>query len=84
MPSAAYATLCKGVVRNQRDFLHPRTCSVSTAAAAGELENGMAAPPHSSTRHGRSAHALAPPVPQKASEKSGLPDEPKIGALCLR
>jgi hypothetical protein len=53
----------------------------SPAAAADVRENGMAAPPHSSIPHGRGAHALAPQVPQKAPEKSGLHNEPRIGAL---
>jgi hypothetical protein len=63
------------------DFFRQRSCAVPPAAAADVRENGTAAPPHSSIPHGRGAHALAPPVPLNAPEKSGLQDEPEIGAL---
>jgi hypothetical protein len=43
-------------------------------------KNCMSTSPHSSIPHGRGAQALAPTVPQKARQKSGLQDEPRIGA----
>ena len=84
MPPATYATLCKVVVRKQRDFgnfSRPLRCAVPPPAAADVRQNGMSAPPHSSIPF---SHALAPPVPQKDPEKSGLHDEPRSGALRAR
>ena len=63
MVSVSYDTLCKVVVRSAIFF----NCAASPAAAADVRENGIEAPPHSSTRHGRGAHDLSPAVPQKDS-----------------